>query len=175
MEIMTENKNYITPDLTVHKLLLSFPEIEDKMIEKVPAFNKLRNPVLRATIAKVTTLRQAAKIGNISLNELINFLRAETGEEETEMYEEVTAKAQRPDWLIQEKIKIEYDARIDLENGIHPVAVVTKQVESLSSGDIFLLITPFYPAPLVDIFVKKGCEVWSEKISEAEVNTFIKK
>lgn len=168
-------KEYITPDLTVHKLLLSFPEIEDKLIEKVPVFEKLKNPVLRATIAKVTTLRQASKIGNISLNELINFLRKETGEEEMQITETAEPKVSRPAWAASGNVKIEYDARIDLENGVHPVARVTKQIDEYDKGDVYLLITPFYPAPLVDIFLKKGCEVWSEKISETEVNTYILK
>ncbi len=166
-------KEYITPDLTVHKLLLSFPEIEGKLIEMVPAFEKLKNPILRATIAKVTTLRQASKIGNISLNELINFLRKETGEKELEIIETSSVQTSRPSWAKSDNAKIEYDARIDLENGVHPVAKVTKHLEEFDKGEVFLLITPFYPAPLIDIFVKKGFEVWSERISESEVNTFI--
>ena len=41
-------------------LLKVYPELEERLIELVPAFDKLRNPILRRTIAKVTSLQQAA-------------------------------------------------------------------------------------------------------------------
>jgi Domain of unknown function (DUF1858) len=45
-----------------------------------PAFAKLRNPVIRRTIAKVATLEQAAKIGGVSLQAMILRLRNVTGQ-----------------------------------------------------------------------------------------------
>ena len=44
------------------------------------AFSALKNPVLRRTVAKVTTLRQAAKVGNVELTDMINRLREEVGQ-----------------------------------------------------------------------------------------------
>ncbi|MDD4434532.1 MAG: DUF1858 domain-containing protein, partial [Parabacteroides sp.] len=49
--------------MKVAELLNDYPEIEDTLLSLSPAFAKLRNPVLRKTVARVTTLQQAAKVG----------------------------------------------------------------------------------------------------------------
>ena len=53
----------ITPQTKVGELLTAYPELEDLLIEIAPAFKKLRKPVLRRTVAKVTSLAQAARVG----------------------------------------------------------------------------------------------------------------
>lgn len=55
----------ITPDTKINALLESYPQLEDALINIFKNFKKLRYPFLRKTIAKVTSLRQAAIIGNV--------------------------------------------------------------------------------------------------------------
>ena len=55
----------ITPKTKVLELIETYPELEDILIEIAPAFKKLKNPILRKTVAKIATLQQAAAIGNI--------------------------------------------------------------------------------------------------------------
>ena len=167
------NKLQITPEIKVAELLDNFPELEDKLIEIAPPFKKLKNPVLRKTLAKVTTLRQASKVGGISLAELINTLRIEAGQNEIAVEESQTKKELKPNWVIEENIKITYDASLDLENGVHPVAKVSKEILTLTENEIYLLITPFLPGPLIDIVKEKGFTTFSENKSAAEVHTFI--
>jgi len=71
----------ITPDMKVGELIEAYPHLEDVLIETVPAFKKLRNPVLRRTIAKITSLRHAAQVGGVSLGEIIGRLRSAAGQE----------------------------------------------------------------------------------------------
>ena len=167
-------KLQITPEIKVAELLDNFPELEDKLIEIAPPFKKLKNPILRKTLAKVTTLRQASSVGGISLAELINRLRSAAGQNEIVVEEDQSKSEKEPDWLIKENIKIEYDARIDLENGNHPVGKVTKEILTLEENEIYLLITPFLPGPLIDIVKEKGFETYSKTLSVNEVHTFIK-
>ncbi|MCE1165644.1 MAG: hypothetical protein LWX07_09615, partial [Bacteroidetes bacterium] len=68
-----------------------------------------------------------------------------------------------------------YDAREDLESGVHPVNRVVKESSQMKPGGVYLLVTPFTPAPLIDMLVTKGFEVFSEEESPAKVNTYIKK
>src|SRR5262249_41576159 len=68
-------KPAIDPDTTVGALLDAYPEAEAVLIDLAPAFAKLRNPVVRRTVAKVATLEHAAKIGGVSLRTLIGKLR----------------------------------------------------------------------------------------------------
>ena len=55
----------ITSGTRVAELLSNYPETEELLIGMSPAFEKLRNPVLRRSVARVATLRQAAAVGRI--------------------------------------------------------------------------------------------------------------
>ncbi len=169
------NKLQITPETKVSDLLNNYPELEDKLIEIAPPFKKLKNPILRKTIAKVTNLRQASKVGGVSLAELINQLRIAAGQGKIKVEENKKENLTKPNWVLDENIKITYDARIDLENGAHPIAKVSKDILTLNKNDIYLLITPFLPGPLIDIVKEKGFEVFSENKSFDEVYTYIVK
>lgn len=170
------NKLQITPQTIVADLLNEYPILEDKLIEIAPVFKKLKNPVLRKTIAKVTSLKQAAVIGNVKLPELINQLRKEVGQETLiSDKDEAIITSDKPEWIIEENIKLIYDAREDLENGVHPVSKVVRDIETLSQDEIYLLITPFLPLPLIDIINKKGFTSHSDKTEEDKFLTYIKK
>ena len=167
-------KIQITPEIKVAELLDNYPELEGKFIEIAPPFKKLKNPILRKTLAKVTTLRQASKVGEISLAELINQLRTAAGQNEIIVEENQTQSTVQPYWVIDENIKITYDSRIDLENGSHPVGKVTKEILTLENEELYLLITPFFPGPLIDIVKEKGFDSYSITKSVSEVHTYIK-
>lgn len=64
---------------------------------------------------------------------------------------------------------------MNIENGAHPIAKVTKDIMQLNNNEIYLLITPFLSEPLIDPIKGKGFEVYSEKKDENYINTFIKK
>ena len=167
-------KLVITPDTKIGALLDTFPELEELLTEMAPAFSKLQNPFLRKTIAKIATLRQAAEIGNISLWELINRLRCAVGQE---IQENITGKnaasfSEKPDWITGGKIIDTLDARPMLQNGEHPVQWVMNRVAELGRDEVFCLITPFKPVPLIETAEKKGFRSWTEKISEQEFHTY---
>jgi hypothetical protein len=170
-----KNKNLdITPKTMVGDLLSAYPELEDKLIEIAPVFKKLKNPVLRRTIAKVTTLKQASVIANISIADLINKLRKAANQDEITIVEEKNENKIKPEWVTNENTKYEYDARIDLENGIHPIAKVTKEVLQLKNNEIYLLITPFVPAPLIKILEDKGFDIYTEQQNASLFCNYIK-
>lgn len=169
------NKLLITPDIKVAELLNEYPQLEEKLIEIAPVFVKLKNPILRKTIAKVTTLKQAAIVGKVSIADMINKLRNEVGQGNTELANEKSETASKPDWIDESNIKVFYDAREDLESGVHPVNKVIQETGKFSSGDIYLLVTPFTPAPLIDMLVSKGFDVYTEDMMDGRVMTYLKK
>lgn len=165
----------ITPKTLVGDLLKNYPQLEDKLIEIAPVFKKLKNPVLRRTVVKVTTLKQAAVIGGVSLSLLINELRKAAGLADSEIEEDIFESVKpKPVWVEENKIVKEYDAREDLENGNHPAAKVTKDILELKENENYLLITPFVPAPLIKIMEDKGFETFTEKVEEELVKTFVR-
>lgn len=164
----------ITPKTLVGDLLKNYPRLEDKLIEIAPVFKKLKNPVLRRTVAKVTTLKQAAVVGGVSLSLLINELRKEAGMDNSEIEDDIFESIKpKPVWVEENKIVKEYDAREDLENGNHPAAKVTKDILELKENENYLLITPFVPAPLIKIMEDKGFETFTEKLEEELVKTYV--
>ena len=50
---MNDNRLEITSQTKVAVLLEHFPELEETLIAMAPPFKKLRNPVLRRSVAKV--------------------------------------------------------------------------------------------------------------------------
>ena len=166
----------ITPDTKVGALLDAYPELEDKLIELAPAFAKLRNPVLRKTVAKVATLRQAAQVGGVSLGTMITTLREYAGLESTSLGDSSgDSTATPPSWFSPEKIAKTLDARPMLDSGQHPITIVIKDLDTLPAGAIYELITPFVPAPLLDMAKQKGFESWSVTRSGEEVKSYFAK
>ena len=151
----------ITPETKVAKLLEAYPELEDVLIALAPAFDKLRNPVLRKSVAKVATLRQAAKVGGVSLAEMINVLREKAGISERLVVEEgASGPGDRPNWAVRENVSGSLDARPMLEEGQHPLGQVLAALGELGPGEIFELTAPFTPVPLIDVVKTKGYEAW---------------
>ena len=173
---MTANKKKIdiTPDTKIGALLESFPDLETLLIEMAPSFAKLQNPLLRRTVAKVTSLRQAATVGGVDLSTLINTLRKAIGADNVSDLEEDGRRGpgERPDWSRPENVTQSLDAREMITRGEHPIGTVLEQINTLPEGSAYELITPFVPAPLIEIAESKGVKAWWFKEDDELVRTF---
>ena len=145
-----ENELIITPKTKVLQLIEAYPQLEAVLIGYVPAFKKLQNPVLRKTVAKIATLQQAAAIGNVKIDDLINLLRKEVGQDLFNQNENTMYNTIKPGWFNESLISAELDARPMLAAGEHPVNQVIADLKSLKKGNIYKLTAPFLPAPLID-------------------------
>ena len=70
---------------------------------------------------------------------------------------------QKPTWLDKEKIKITLDARPILASGEHPLERVLREADSLNPGEIYEIITPFPPMPMIEKLTALGFESFSEQ------------
>jgi hypothetical protein len=174
-DIKNTIKKEITPQTMVSDLLENHPELEDKLIEISPIFKKLKNPILRKTVSKVATLKQAATIGNVPIADLISKLREAAGLSSIEVKDDTPEKQSKPGWVNKEKVKLEYNAFIDLENGIHPAGKVTKEIHEINGDELYLLSTPFVPAPLIQMVEEKGYEVYIDDLGNQMFDTYIKR
>jgi hypothetical protein len=159
-------KLIITPKTKVLQLIETYPELEDYLVSIVPAFKKLKNPVIRRTVAKVATLQQAAAIGNIKVDELINHLRRQVGQDLISEEAGSVYNVVKPSWFSAEKVSITFDVREMLAAGEHPVAKVMDDIKKLEAGSIYELLAPFLPAPLIDKATGLGAQHWVVKESE---------
>lgn len=168
------NRFQITPDTKVGELLTFYPHLEDVLISLAPPFEKLRNPILKKTVAKVTSLRHASMVGNIQLSLLINKLREAAGLE-TLVNKEENAFCNDSFEFKPEMIVLEYDAREDIDNGVVPGKKVLNGIKELKENEIYKLITPFTPAPLIDKAREKGYLTCSKKTGEEYFETYFSK
>ncbi len=165
----------ITPDTKVGTLLANYPELENFLIGMSPVFARLRNPILQRTVAKVATLRQAAEIGGLPLATMINSLRKAAGLEETATAEgSGTNTAEKPDWVDFSAVAKSLDAGPILEKGEHPLGLVMNELKDLEPGQIYELITPFVPAPLIDTAKGKGYLAWTKSEGSEKFLTYFK-
>jgi hypothetical protein len=169
------NNLIITPKTKVLELIETYPELEDILIEIAPAFKKLKNPVLRKTVAKIATLQQAASIGGIKTEELINRLRKEVGQENITSDAGVQYNYVKPIWFSEEKIAKRFNASEMLAAGEHPVNQVIADLNHLETGKIYLLIAPFLTAPLIDKATSLSLKHWVDKQGDEEFFIYFSK
>jgi hypothetical protein len=182
---MNARRPDITPDTKVGALLEHYPEVEETLIGLSPEFRRLKNPILRRTLARIATLRQVARIGEVPLGTLITRLRDAAGmlpggpgagqedEENSMSHSDPSAYAEKPDW-VGEPLK-SFDAREIIEGGGHPLETVMKDLAALPDKGIYELVTPFVPAPLIDMARGRGFEAWSAPPDAGIYRTFFRR
>lgn len=155
------------------EVINAYPELENELINYIPAFEKLRNPVLRKTVAKIATLQQAAIIGNVNVSDLVNHLRKLIGQTtETIQNEDGQYHYNQPSWFDAAKIEVTFDVREMLSRGEHPVAQVIEDLKSLSENQIYKLIAPFLPIPLIDKALGLNFTHWIQKENDELFNIY---
>jgi hypothetical protein len=173
---MPECPATITPDSRLGELLERWPALEGVLIELSPHFQALKNPVLRRTVAKVATLRQVSTVSGVALGVLVERLRAGAGLAPARIEEEEEgAPVERPSWADDRNVAHTYDACAAIEAGEHPMQRVMADLATLGEGAVYALVTPFVPAPLVDLARGKGYAAHSAREGEARVRTFFRK
>ena len=165
----------ITENTRVAALLRDYPETEEVLIGMAPACEKLRNPVLRRSVARVATLGQAAAVGRISPVTLVNTLRAVVGQEPLDegVSTERTYFEARPGWFDPDRVVVVLrDDQMD--PGVMPINPLLRAAKDLGEGEIAELVTSHLPAPGIDILRQKGYRTWTVE-DEQVIRTYVTK
>jgi hypothetical protein len=172
----------ITAKDTIFEIVSSFPVLRKTLVDISKRFEKLNNPLLFNTVAKLTTVEKASKMGNVYLNEMLyqlneavgkgdEFLRAvkargakAQGTFLKERFSAPTARP-RPDWMDRASTFETLDVR---EMTGEPFFEVTKRTSTLGPGGGLVLIQRFEPAPLISHHESQGFETFTERVSDDE-------
>ncbi|MFW5656511.1 MAG: DUF1858 domain-containing protein [Bacteroidota bacterium] len=170
------DKLVITPKTKIYDLLVAWPELEDVLIEAAPQFKKLKNPVLRRTITRVTNISQAAGVAGLNVQELVNKLRTAAGQDSLDVAGEVgqAYTMSRPAWFVEGTIQDTIDIRDMLNAGEQPVHEVLATLKKLEEDQILKIIAPFLPVPLLDKTLSLGYKHWVDKKSDEEFVVYVK-
>ncbi|BCD61089.1 MULTISPECIES: DUF1858 domain-containing protein [unclassified Nitratiruptor] len=161
----------ITLDTKIADLLKEYPFLEEELIKINPKFKKLKNPILRRTVAKIASVKQAAVVGGMDPVDLVNQLRSLVGQEPLAVEVQRQSQEIRPDWSF-ETPSITLDADKLLDEGKNPLAEVTKELKSLPKGSVLVLTSDFKPEPLIDTLKEKGYKVFCDESTD-QVKTYI--
>jgi uncharacterized protein (DUF2249 family) len=80
-----------------------------------------------------------------------------------------------PTWLNKANIKITLDARPILATGEHPLERVISETATLETGEIYEIITPFPPMPMIMKLNDTGFESHTEQDDGGLFHTYFKK
>jgi hypothetical protein len=160
---MTKPITTISPKTKVGELLDAYPELEPVLMSMSPAFEKLRNPILRKTVAKVATLQQVSIVGGVSIDEMIRVLREAAGQNDTESFSDSAGDQtdETPAWYDSSKVTERFDASAIINSGESPMKEILHRTSLLKPDEIFELRTPFTPAPIIDILRAKNFKTYT--------------
>jgi hypothetical protein len=155
-------------------LLDAYPELEDLLIRMAPPFKKLKNPILRKSVAKVATLKQAAIVGRLDLSSMINLLREAVGQaplDATETISEDDYLGTAPGWFDQSCVASSID---DRTSDFDEMAItrVLNALKNLGEHQVVELTTTFLPAPGIDAARKKRILTWTVREEEELYRTY---
>lgn len=161
-------KPIITPKTKVYDLLEAYPSLENTLLGLTPQFKKLKNPVLRNTIARITTLAQAASIGGLNVEEMVNTLRKEAGQDllQSATDSPVVYNTSKPQWFDHHNLVKTIDISVLLNAGEQPVHEVLSSLKTLKPGEILEVKAPFLPAPLLDKSISMDYAHWLLKVAD---------
>lgn len=171
---MADEKLIISPKTKVGEVLDAYPQLEAVLLELSPSFARLKNPILRKTVARVASLQQAAIVGGLKVDDLVNRLRKEVGQDNFNQATEEGAyiSQAKPEWFVEDKIKQHFDATPVINSGDSPMAGILTIAQNLNPGEILELKTPFIPAPIIDLLIGKGFKTYTVE-KESEVFTYV--
>ncbi len=166
----------ITLDTKIADLLNEYDGMKDILIQINPKFQKLNNPVLRRTLAKIAGVKQAAVVGGMDPVDLLNQLREAVGQPSVDINTpkgEVEAE-EAPEWILKEP-KQTLNANEILDEERNPLAELNKALKTIPEDEIITIEADFQPEPLMDEMLKAGHEVFSREVRPNHFITYIKK
>jgi len=160
---MADEPFQIQPSTKVAQLLDAYPELEEVLIRMAPPFKKLKNPILRKSVAKVATLQQAAIVGRLDPSSMIDQLRRAVGLAPIDATETPSAEdylGAAPDWFDSSCVATSIDDRAG-DSDEMAITRIVKALKDLPEHQVIELKTTFLPAPGIDVARGRGFRTWT--------------
>jgi len=165
----------ITQDTKISKILKEKPEAIDVIAGINQNFRKLQNPILRRSLATRVSVKDAAKIGKVSVNEFLKALERIGFEVE---YVDETQSQEKQEALLPPDFSnreiVELDVRPIIAEGKDPFGYINKTAKNIKPEQILLIINDFEPIPLVEYLIGKNFIHWMKQDAEGNYLTYFK-
>jgi hypothetical protein len=169
---MHEDAPLIHPGARLAPILDAYPALEEVLFGLSPAFQRLRNPVLRRTIGRVATLEQVAKVGGLEVRDLVRALRVAAGQPVGNAHVSPGSKGDQgpgaspdeseptPAWVDATRVTVRLDADAILAAGGNPLTEAFRATRGLAAGDVLVVRASFRPEPLREALAGAGHRVF---------------
>lgn len=161
----------------ISKVIQEYENAIDAIASINKHFKKLQNPILRKILASRITVKDAAGIGGVDVNEFLKKL-ADIGMQVE--YTDSKSNTSTPEIpkrkfeLISELI-IKLDVRPTIESGADPFSEIMAVTKTMKVGEILEIINVFEPIPLMNVLENQGFESFTEIHAADEFRTYFKK
>lgn len=144
----------------INRVLKEYPDVLETLANTHPAFEKLRNPLIRRVQSKLVTVEQAANIAGVDPNALLARLNKAAGfdVEPVPIVPTFAPKPAAPAWVTNAKIAERLDVRPLIARGEEPFSMISGAAKRIPVGKVLSLRSPFDPVPLRDALAKQGFE-----------------
>jgi len=137
-------------------------------------FKKLENPFLRKLFASRVSIKDAAKIGGTSANDILKKLekigfKVEISENKNELTEQNNTKLMKKDKVLT------LDVRPILETGTDPYHAIMDTLKTMNSDETLLIVNTFEPVPLLNKLKSLGYDYEVERSDNNMVHTYLTK
>ncbi|WP_114313441.1 DUF2249 domain-containing protein [Thermus caldifontis] len=165
-----DRQEVVRPEMKVAEVLRRWPHLLEVLVEASPAFQKLKNPLLRRTMPNLVTVAQAARIGGLEPEELVARLNRALGVEAGPAVPvaregESLLGTPPPSWL-SAPLGFHLDVRPILEKGGEPFQAIMAAAQEVKPGEKLVLEVLFEPIPLYKVLGKQGFLAWCERLGE---------
>jgi uncharacterized protein (DUF2249 family) len=161
----TTDREPILASWKISEVLKRHPELLDDLIGLSPAFEKLRNPVMRRVQSRLVTVAQAAGIAGLEPAEVTRALNRAAGitppETAGDAGSATDAPTEQPAWVETAPVATELDVRPLMARGEEPFRAIMSAAREVPAGSVLRLIVGFEPLPLYDALKKQGFSHWS--------------
>ncbi|MGC8765556.1 MAG: DUF1858 domain-containing protein [Brevinematia bacterium] len=176
-----QEKELIKENDKIYDIVLKYPEVKERLLSISDKFQRLNNPVIFNTVAKLTTVKKASQVAGVYLNELLYELNDAIGlgkeflefkkkeiytKKETILNKE--EQKEKPEWA---KDLSGFEVK-DVRDIGEPFFSVLEFAKSHKS---FGIIQNFKPIPLITYLENLGFESWTEFKDGAYYIYFYKK
>ena len=184
----------ITPETKVGEFLAAYPELEELLVDLAPVFRKLKNPILRRTVAKVATLRTAAQMAGLEVGQLVMTLRQAAGQAvvcgdeqdsvqssddpsgaqkwQSDATQTASTAANWPSWADTAPSHT-LDVDTLLTGGGHPLSEVRRLLRTLPPEECIRLESEFRPEPLIETLGAEGISIACRQVEGGQWETYL--
>lgn len=144
------------------------PDTVERLASLHSAFRKLRNPILRRTMARLVTLGDAARIAGLPVATVVAAANGEAAPPPDEAAESTSrAPEPAPSWvaILDLAAATRLDVRPMFERGEAPLGDIMRAAAAIAEGGTLIVEAPFDPAPLHRALARKGFVSHAEPVA----------